>query len=240
MGFEASYQVPQECQGLDFTGDSPQRNRGQSTVDPLLDAAQKFMVAVAQLVRALGCGPGSRGFESHQPPQRKRSRLWGLFLWEVWWSEKSYGLTPAVEQRASGCTLRLYAAVEQRLRSVRTLFLRMWIPPLACGAAAAARNVRLQRTWRGQLPSATPKNAPFGGVFLSHDHRLVIRRDDKNRVFGQPGFYDPCKGLSEQRDFILTPLPTHSKKKTSFTMMFILLGECDPPNRMNINDRRGI
>ena len=29
------------------------------------------MVAVAQLVRALVCGAGSRGFESHQPPKRK-------------------------------------------------------------------------------------------------------------------------------------------------------------------------
>ena len=26
------------------------------------------MVAVAQLVRAPGCGPGGRGFKSHQPP----------------------------------------------------------------------------------------------------------------------------------------------------------------------------
>ena len=26
------------------------------------------MVAVAQLVRVPGCGPGGRGFESHQPP----------------------------------------------------------------------------------------------------------------------------------------------------------------------------
>lgn len=27
-----------------------------------------FVVAVAQLVRALGCGPRGRGFETHQPP----------------------------------------------------------------------------------------------------------------------------------------------------------------------------
>ena len=27
------------------------------------------VVAVAQSVRAPGCGPGGRGFESHQPPQ---------------------------------------------------------------------------------------------------------------------------------------------------------------------------
>ena len=27
-----------------------------------------FLVAVAQLVRVPGCGPGGRGFESHQPP----------------------------------------------------------------------------------------------------------------------------------------------------------------------------
>ena len=29
------------------------------------------MVAVAQLVRASGCGPEGRGFESHRPPQKK-------------------------------------------------------------------------------------------------------------------------------------------------------------------------
>ena len=29
------------------------------------------MVAVAQLVSALVCGAGSRGFESHQPPMEK-------------------------------------------------------------------------------------------------------------------------------------------------------------------------
>ncbi len=28
------------------------------------------MVVVAQLVRAPGCGPGGRGFETHLPPQR--------------------------------------------------------------------------------------------------------------------------------------------------------------------------
>ena len=33
------------------------------------------MVAVAQLVRAPGCGPGGRGFESHQPPVFVRGRL---------------------------------------------------------------------------------------------------------------------------------------------------------------------
>ena len=29
------------------------------------------MVSIAQLVRAPGCGPGGRGFESHYPPQKK-------------------------------------------------------------------------------------------------------------------------------------------------------------------------
>lgn len=29
------------------------------------------MVIVAQLVRALVCGAGGRGFESHQPPTKK-------------------------------------------------------------------------------------------------------------------------------------------------------------------------
>ena len=33
------------------------------------------MVAVAQLVRALVCGAGSRGFESHQPPMEKELNL---------------------------------------------------------------------------------------------------------------------------------------------------------------------
>ena len=44
------------------------------------------MVAVAQLVRVSGCGPGGRGFESHQPPHFLRKYLFkkalciGLFL----------------------------------------------------------------------------------------------------------------------------------------------------------------
>ena len=31
------------------------------------------MVTVAQLVRAAGCGPAGRGFNSHQSPQNKKS-----------------------------------------------------------------------------------------------------------------------------------------------------------------------
>ncbi len=38
------------------------------------------MVVVAQLVRALVCGAGSRGFESHQPP-KKRVDLNQLFFY---------------------------------------------------------------------------------------------------------------------------------------------------------------
>ena len=38
------------------------------------------MVAVAQLVRALVCGAGSRGFESHQPPQKKELMNSTLFF----------------------------------------------------------------------------------------------------------------------------------------------------------------
>lgn len=43
-----------------------------------------FMVGVAQLVRAPGCGPGGRGFETHHSPHFtfKRTvefRLFGLF-----------------------------------------------------------------------------------------------------------------------------------------------------------------
>ena len=38
------------------------------------------MVVVAQLVRALVCGAGGRGFESHQPPQKKGVDYQLLFL----------------------------------------------------------------------------------------------------------------------------------------------------------------
>ena len=41
------------------------------------------MVVVAQLVRALVCGAGSRGFESHQPPQRKELILSTLFYFNL-------------------------------------------------------------------------------------------------------------------------------------------------------------
>ncbi len=33
------------------------------------------VVDVAQLVRALGCGPGGRGFNSHHPPQNNLDKL---------------------------------------------------------------------------------------------------------------------------------------------------------------------
>ena len=38
------------------------------------------MVTVAQLVRALVCGAGSRGFESHQSPIFKEEFISSLFL----------------------------------------------------------------------------------------------------------------------------------------------------------------
>ena len=38
------------------------------------------MVAVAQLVRALVCGAGSRGFESHQPPKKIKEQLLLYFI----------------------------------------------------------------------------------------------------------------------------------------------------------------
>ena len=41
------------------------------------------MVVVAQLVRALVCGAGSRGFESHQPPTRKGVNINSFFNLEV-------------------------------------------------------------------------------------------------------------------------------------------------------------
>ena len=37
------------------------------------------MVAVAQLVRVPGCGPGGRRFEPGQPPQKKRLANASLF-----------------------------------------------------------------------------------------------------------------------------------------------------------------
>ena len=36
-------------------------------------SAAANMVVVAQLVRVPGCGPGGRGFDSHQPPHLKTS-----------------------------------------------------------------------------------------------------------------------------------------------------------------------
>ena len=45
-------------------------------------ALESGVVGVAQLVRAPGCGPGGRGFESPQPPQfPKTTRIICLFAW---------------------------------------------------------------------------------------------------------------------------------------------------------------
>jgi hypothetical protein len=41
------------------------------------------MVAVAQLVRALVCGAGSRGFESHQPPKKNKGAAAPLFYFTL-------------------------------------------------------------------------------------------------------------------------------------------------------------
>ena len=38
------------------------------------------MVVVAQLVRALVCGAGSRGFESHQPPKKRVDIVNSFFI----------------------------------------------------------------------------------------------------------------------------------------------------------------
>ena len=38
------------------------------------------MVVVAQLVRALVCGAGGRGFESHQPPKKKELNFQLFFI----------------------------------------------------------------------------------------------------------------------------------------------------------------
>lgn len=46
------------------------------------------MAAVAQLVRALVCGSGGRGFESHQPPQQhtnqKNANIIRVFCLSLW------------------------------------------------------------------------------------------------------------------------------------------------------------
>lgn len=36
---------------------------------------RSYTVVVAQLVRAPGCGPGGRGFETHLPPKKSPSRF---------------------------------------------------------------------------------------------------------------------------------------------------------------------
>lgn len=59
-----------QCQLTDFALDKDQRNHGQRGIDWISGLALiGNMVAVAQSVRASGCGPEGRGFESHQPPQ---------------------------------------------------------------------------------------------------------------------------------------------------------------------------
>jgi hypothetical protein len=41
------------------------------------------MAEVAQLVRALDCGSGGRGFKSHLSPQIKRTESSVLFIWAL-------------------------------------------------------------------------------------------------------------------------------------------------------------
>ena len=41
------------------------------------------MVSVAQLVRAPGCGPGGRGFESHRPPHKNALARASAFFHEI-------------------------------------------------------------------------------------------------------------------------------------------------------------
>ena len=54
------------------------------------------MVDIAQLVSASDCGSEGRGFESHYPPQKKRSTPNGvLFFWNGWWD--SNHLTATVQ-----------------------------------------------------------------------------------------------------------------------------------------------
>ena len=50
------------------------------------------MVVVAQLVRALVCGAGGRGFESHQPPIKKELIINSFFYFNLFRLRKSCGL----------------------------------------------------------------------------------------------------------------------------------------------------
>ena len=55
------------------------------------------MVGVAQLVRALGCGPGSRGFESRHPPHiNERFAAGSVALRQTVFF--TYGLSPAAKE----------------------------------------------------------------------------------------------------------------------------------------------
>ena len=50
------------------------------------------MVVVAQLVRALVCGAGGRGFESHQPPIKRELIINSFFYFNLFKLRKSCGL----------------------------------------------------------------------------------------------------------------------------------------------------
>ena len=61
---------------------------GESLTEPLLDVASPFwratffsklnMVDIAQLVSASDCGSEGRGFESHYPPQKQKTKAFAL------------------------------------------------------------------------------------------------------------------------------------------------------------------
>ena len=57
------------------------------------------MVIVAQLVRALVCGAGGRGFEPHQSPYKKKEELAPLFYF-IWFcsvlNSCSFGCLPGI------------------------------------------------------------------------------------------------------------------------------------------------
>ncbi|GEM_PF-3073820 len=48
--------------------------------DFIFASPMTYMVAVAQLARALVCGTKGRGFETHQPPSKDASGFWSVFV----------------------------------------------------------------------------------------------------------------------------------------------------------------
>ena len=62
------------------------------------------MVDIAQLVSASDCGSEGRGFESHYPPQKKRTSPKGLVLF--FWRHGDNGIRKAVKKTVRGTVFR--------------------------------------------------------------------------------------------------------------------------------------